>query len=395
MPVKGRGSKARYWHVRVRRPGEFQRKTFRTMPAVAGGSLLIVGRLKGRTSMTLQALRIPKAKFPSPAAALAHAKRLMSKRKRKRNAFEHPEKTAIGRKHPSLPLRWLLKVGPNMRRLPRKGRILDYGSGRGTDVDHLRSLGYNATGYDPLQGRLRPEFVRRPEGLFDSVYSFYVVNVRSREDFPGIIEDIQSFVAPGGTAWIAFRSDLYADTGSQRMVRREEFPAGWTLAWPGRGFHLYRWSPPATNPLVESAPGVRHWACDECGKPLERGHGTLCPRCVLQFMHERDVHAEHTREVELPGPGAAPAANPPDFPGYEDPEMPLIYPKTTRIEMNRGHGRFKGSPFYHNFSKTTPVAQHGLPAGAEVRLPSGRRFTLPSRGVLLHGPKPLWGKFPV
>ena len=50
-------------------------------------------------------------------------------------------------------------------------RILDYGCGKGSDVEHWNSLGYDATGYDPYW---QPEL---PEGLFDVVTNFYVLNV--------------------------------------------------------------------------------------------------------------------------------------------------------------------------------------------------------------------------
>jgi hypothetical protein len=89
--------------------------------------------------------------------------------------------------------------------------------------------------------------------------------------------------------------------------------------------------------------------------------------------------------VEQNPPGSRVLGNP------DDEEVPLIYGATTRIEMKRTHGKYRGEKFYHHFG--SGVAQHGLPEGTEIRLPSGRRFQLPRRSVLLTGPKGLWGHY--
>ncbi len=86
--------------------------------------------------------------------------------------------------------------------------------------------------------------------------------------------------------------------------------------------------------------------------------------------------------------------NPPDRDGgYDDPEVPLIYPEASRIEMVRGHGAYKGDKFYHKFPSRPQI--RGLVAGARVNLPSGRTVVLPRRSVLVAGAKDLWKHFPV
>jgi len=65
-------SRARFWLVRIRRPGEFTPGSFRTIAVGSRGDLSIVGRLKGHTAMTVQAYRIARAHAPTIAAARAH-----------------------------------------------------------------------------------------------------------------------------------------------------------------------------------------------------------------------------------------------------------------------------------------------------------------------------------
>jgi SAM-dependent methyltransferase len=52
-------------------------------------------------------------------------------------------------------------------------KILDYGCGKGSDVEHWNNLGYHATGYDPNWFPQMPE----PGEQFDVVTNFYVLNV--------------------------------------------------------------------------------------------------------------------------------------------------------------------------------------------------------------------------
>ena len=52
-------------------------------------------------------------------------------------------KTAISRKGPSAPLKFILSNEEV------KEPILDYGCGKGADSKHLTSLNYNVTSYDP------------------------------------------------------------------------------------------------------------------------------------------------------------------------------------------------------------------------------------------------------
>jgi len=99
--------------------------------------------------------------------------------------------TAIARKGHSSPVKHLQAKGL------LRGRLLDYGCGRGSDCDLLQ-----CDGYDPYY---RSE---APQGPYDTIYCVYVLNVlptvEERED---VLAKIRGLLAPGGTAYIAVRRD--------------------------------------------------------------------------------------------------------------------------------------------------------------------------------------------
>lgn len=71
-------------------------------------------------------------------------------------------------------------------------RFLDYGCGPGLLVEAQRTQGYAAEGYD----RFNPRFATRPQGRFDVVTCFEVLeHVR---DVDAVIDDLVSFLDPGG-----------------------------------------------------------------------------------------------------------------------------------------------------------------------------------------------------
>lgn len=77
------------------------------------------------------------------------------------------ERTAQTRKDPSFPTKMF---EPHFEENNVR-TVLDYGCGKGRDVEALVKWGYNAVGYDP---NFRPE---KPEGKFDAVMLNYVLCV--------------------------------------------------------------------------------------------------------------------------------------------------------------------------------------------------------------------------
>lgn len=122
-------------------------------------------------------------------------------------------RTAIGRRGPSVPLRWLLKSGE----LAREESILDYGCGRGVDVDFL-----GCEGYDPSTDR--PEHSKIPDKKFDVVLCTYVLNViQCPSEREAVVNQVKSLLRPGGRAYFTVRRDIpKAGTPTQVFVELPE-----------------------------------------------------------------------------------------------------------------------------------------------------------------------------
>lgn len=103
----------------------------------------------------------------------------------------HPEKTARGRKRPSVPVRNALK------KIDVRGKtVLDFGCGRSIDAEFLAENGANAYRYDPFYaplcdagaGQTRDEHSVRtispsnPSERFDIAFCSYVLNVLTPRD---------------------------------------------------------------------------------------------------------------------------------------------------------------------------------------------------------------------
>lgn len=97
-------------------------------------------------------------------------------------------KTAIKRKAPPLPLRWLQEKKLLL------GRVLDYGCGHGPWFD--------MEGYDP---EYKPT---QPTGKFDTIVSVYVLNVVNVTMGVYILKAIRSLLKADGIAYVVVRRDL-------------------------------------------------------------------------------------------------------------------------------------------------------------------------------------------
>ena len=100
--------------------------------------------------------------------------------------------TAITRKKLSAPASWLRNKGQI------RGRILDYGCGRGFDAKEL-----NADKYDPFFSHCPPH------GQYDTILCTYVLNViPNSQERSRILNKIKGLLNEGGRAYISVRRDL-------------------------------------------------------------------------------------------------------------------------------------------------------------------------------------------
>jgi DNA phosphorothioation-associated putative methyltransferase len=104
-------------------------------------------------------------------------------------------KTAITRRKPSRPLRAALKLGAV------RGRVLDFGCGKGRDVAELSELGYKVRGYDL---HFEPA---KPRGTFHTVLMTYVVNVLKAKQRNEALQAAWDYVKPGGRLIVTARSE--------------------------------------------------------------------------------------------------------------------------------------------------------------------------------------------
>ena len=137
-------------------------------------------------------------------------------------------KTAIARRGASGPatalrpcIERVLAVSPKD---PSVRGVLDYGCGRGADVNYFRSLGIDVCGYDP---HAPFGFAESPTALFMVVTLIFVLNVLPTAE-------ARLEVMRGAAARLAPEGALIVATRSTATIRREAARNGWR-AW-GDGF---------------------------------------------------------------------------------------------------------------------------------------------------------------
>jgi hypothetical protein len=133
-------------------------------------------------------------------------------------------RTARGRNKISVPMRELKKNDL------LKGRMLDYGCGRGDDADAIGMEKFDPNG----------PFNQRPEGSFQTITCIYVLNViEDPAERRRVENELSQLLAPGGRAYIAVRGDVYQDGETsigtwQGDVRPSK---GWKLIRDAKGSH--------------------------------------------------------------------------------------------------------------------------------------------------------------
>jgi hypothetical protein len=140
------------------------------------------------------------------------------RRKRKRGAANTTSTgyhvTAIGTSGASAPLRHLLSSRPSWV----KGKVLDFGTGRGRDCKALKKRGISVSCYDPHHPK--PSMTQLPSGRFGLVLATYVVNVLPPKERRAAIRRMGSKVAPKGRLVVAARG--CGDAGGRQTA------ASWT-----------------------------------------------------------------------------------------------------------------------------------------------------------------------
>lgn len=140
-------------------------------------------------------------------------------------------RTAVARKGLSAPARFLKKHGWI------RGRVLDYGCGRGTDADLL-----GADKYDPHF------FPEAPKRKYKTILCTYVLNVLPPQDAAIIVERVKELLLPGGVACFAVRRDVKEEGVTSRgtLQHNAECPPGANVLHyePGRFAIYYVDGPP-------------------------------------------------------------------------------------------------------------------------------------------------------
>lgn len=106
--------------------------------------------------------------------------------------------TAISRQSLSKPAKFFLKK----KIFDKKLSILDYGCGKGFDVEYLKNEGFDIKGYEPFAS---DKFLEKPTGKFDIVVNNYVLNVvEIPEERKKIVDELKKL---GKKVYISVRSD--------------------------------------------------------------------------------------------------------------------------------------------------------------------------------------------
>lgn len=158
------------------------------------------------------------------------------------------KRTAISRKSPSLPMKYL-KAEHLL-----DGRMLDYGCGRGFDAKYFGMVKYD------------PNFAPgRPSGKFNTITCNYVLNVVDIVTQIAILDEIKSLLVEGGTAYVSVRRDLKkmitTHSGySQRLVRLN---GEWELIKENGAFAMYRYIKSELRDLMRSHTWDYEFTCEQ------------------------------------------------------------------------------------------------------------------------------------
>ena len=121
---------------------------------------------------------------------------------------DNSHKTAISRKSPSVPLKYLIKSG----KIAKKHKVLDFGCGRGGDINFLTDFKYNINGYDPYWYQNEKALLKK----YDIVLCTYVLNVVNKPTQLKIINQLKDLTNKAGKVYITVRRDIKKHRVSSR-----------------------------------------------------------------------------------------------------------------------------------------------------------------------------------
>ena len=124
--------------------------------------------------------------------------------------------TAITRKKLSQPLQIAMKKD-QFPAVKTWSTILDYGCGKGSDVELLREKGYNTVGYDPYTASSSRHCTKtKPKEKFELILNNFVLNViPGRKDRMEVVEDLAKHTRKNGSILVSTRST--SDVNSQAL----------------------------------------------------------------------------------------------------------------------------------------------------------------------------------
>jgi DNA phosphorothioation-associated putative methyltransferase len=139
--------------------------------------------------------------------------------------------TAISRKTASAPMGWLTE----RNRFNGIHTILDYGCGKGKDVEFLNSMGYVAIGYDPYYA---PNTIQNGmKECFDIITCNFVLNtIESSLERENVIHHIKGLLRSHGVAYVSIRADKKKLNGYTKLGTYQTY----VDILPAHGFKLIK-----------------------------------------------------------------------------------------------------------------------------------------------------------
>lgn len=123
-------------------------------------------------------------------------------------------KTAISRRGPSAPLKFILK------KEKINSPVLDYGCGKGADSKHLDSLNYSVTPYDPYWS---PKNMDDKSNYYNTIICNYVLNVVDEPEEKEVLLDIKRLLSEDGVAYLSVRRDIKKEGKTTKGLQRNVF----------------------------------------------------------------------------------------------------------------------------------------------------------------------------